>query len=97
MSEAVIAQKAPYGKEIEAGKTYYWCACGRSANAVLRWLAQGRRHGAAGLHRREDGDRLALRLQTVQERALLRRLAQEPVSVRVSVSADGTIARLLNQ
>ena len=32
MSEAVIAQKAPYGKEIEAGKTYYWCACGRSAN-----------------------------------------------------------------
>jgi CDGSH-type Zn-finger protein len=32
MSEAVIAQKGPYGKELEAGKTYYWCACGRSAN-----------------------------------------------------------------
>ncbi len=32
MSEAVIAQRAPYGKELEQGKTYYWCACGRSAN-----------------------------------------------------------------
>lgn len=27
----VVAQKAPYGVEVEAGKTYYWCACGRSA------------------------------------------------------------------
>ena len=32
MSEAVVAQKAPYAKDLEAGKTYYWCACGRSAN-----------------------------------------------------------------
>ena len=32
MSEAIVAQKAPYAKELEAGKTYYWCACGRSAN-----------------------------------------------------------------
>lgn len=28
--EAVIAQKAPYATPVEAGKTYYWCACGRS-------------------------------------------------------------------
>jgi len=27
----VVAQKAPYGIDVEAGKTYYWCACGRSA------------------------------------------------------------------
>lgn len=27
-----IAQKAPYPTEVEAGKTYFWCACGRSAN-----------------------------------------------------------------
>lgn len=26
-----IAQKAPYPVEVEAGKTYFWCACGRSA------------------------------------------------------------------
>ncbi len=27
-----IAQKAPYAVAVEAGKEYYWCACGRSAN-----------------------------------------------------------------
>ncbi|SFU19815.1 CDGSH iron-sulfur domain-containing protein [Sedimentitalea nanhaiensis] len=26
-----IAQKAPYPVEVTAGKTYFWCACGRSA------------------------------------------------------------------
>jgi len=32
MSETpIIAQKAPYPVEVEAGKTYFWCACGRSA------------------------------------------------------------------
>ena len=28
----IIAQKAPYPTEVEAGKTYFWCACGKSAN-----------------------------------------------------------------
>ena len=27
---AVVAQKSPYGIDVEAGKTYFWCACGRS-------------------------------------------------------------------
>jgi CDGSH-type Zn-finger protein len=31
MSEAVVAQKAPYPVAVEAGKSYYWCACGLSA------------------------------------------------------------------
>jgi len=31
MSEAKIAQKAPYPIEVEAGRKYFWCACGRSA------------------------------------------------------------------
>ena len=32
MSDApIIAQKAPYPVEFEAGKTYFWCACGKSA------------------------------------------------------------------
>ena len=26
-----IAQKSPYAVEVEAGKRYMWCACGRSA------------------------------------------------------------------
>jgi CDGSH-type Zn-finger protein len=30
MSEAVIAQKGPFAVDVEAGRTYYWCACGRS-------------------------------------------------------------------
>ncbi|MBS0544009.1 MAG: CDGSH iron-sulfur domain-containing protein [Proteobacteria bacterium] len=25
-----IAQKAPYAVEVEGGKQYFWCACGRS-------------------------------------------------------------------
>jgi CDGSH-type Zn-finger protein len=29
MTEAIIAQKAPYAVELEPGD-YWWCACGRS-------------------------------------------------------------------
>ena len=32
MTDPVIAQKSPYGVQVEAGKTYAWCACGRSQN-----------------------------------------------------------------
>ena len=32
MSDApIIAQKAPYPIEVTAGKSYFWCACGKSA------------------------------------------------------------------
>ena len=31
MSEAIIAQRSPYGTDVEEGKTYWWCTCGRSA------------------------------------------------------------------
>jgi CDGSH-type Zn-finger protein len=31
MSERVMAAKAPIGVDVDAGKTYWWCACGRSA------------------------------------------------------------------
>ncbi len=30
MSEPVVAQKSPYPVAVEAGKSYYWCACGMS-------------------------------------------------------------------
>lgn len=30
MAESVIAQKSPYAVEVEAGKKYWWCTCGRS-------------------------------------------------------------------
>ncbi|MGI9434186.1 MAG: CDGSH iron-sulfur domain-containing protein [Geminicoccaceae bacterium] len=32
MSDAIVAQKGPFAVELEAGKTYAWCSCGRSAN-----------------------------------------------------------------
>ncbi|KPJ92915.1 MAG: glutamate synthase, partial [Gammaproteobacteria bacterium SG8_15] len=32
MSEPECPQKAPYPVDVEQGKTYYWCACGRSKN-----------------------------------------------------------------
>ncbi len=30
MEKPVVAQKGPYGIKAEAGKEYWWCACGRS-------------------------------------------------------------------
>jgi CDGSH-type Zn-finger protein len=32
MSEPVVAQKSPYSAQVEAGKSYWWCACGQSKN-----------------------------------------------------------------
>jgi CDGSH-type Zn-finger protein len=31
MEEPRIAARAPMGVEVEEGKAYFWCACGRSA------------------------------------------------------------------
>ncbi len=31
MSDPVIAQKTPMPVDVEAGKNYFWCACGKSA------------------------------------------------------------------
>jgi CDGSH iron-sulfur domain-containing protein 3 len=30
--EAIVAQRGPYQVQLEAGKEYWWCRCGRSAN-----------------------------------------------------------------
>ncbi len=32
MTEPIIARRSPAATEVEDGKTYYWCACGRSKN-----------------------------------------------------------------
>jgi len=31
MTERVAAAKVPMGVDVEAGKTYWWCRCGKSA------------------------------------------------------------------
>ena len=32
MSTPEVPQKGPYPIDVEAGKTYFWCSCGRSGN-----------------------------------------------------------------
>jgi CDGSH-type Zn-finger protein len=32
MTDPVIAQTSPFVVQVEADKTYWWCACGKSAN-----------------------------------------------------------------
>jgi CDGSH-type Zn-finger protein len=32
MADPKIAQKSPFGVQVEAGQSYFWCACGQSKN-----------------------------------------------------------------
>lgn len=32
MAEPTIAQKSPYAVEVQEGKKYWWCACGKSTS-----------------------------------------------------------------
>mgnify|MGYP000464574521 FL=1 len=40
--DPVIAGRAPLPVEVEAGKAYFWCTCGRSANQPFCDGAHGR-------------------------------------------------------
>jgi CDGSH-type Zn-finger protein len=31
MTDPVIASRTPYAVDVETGKTYWWCTCGKSA------------------------------------------------------------------
>ncbi len=31
MDDRLVAQKSPFRVEVEAGRAYWWCVCGRSA------------------------------------------------------------------
>ena len=35
MAEPIPAQKSPYPVDVDAGKKYRWCACGRSAKQLF--------------------------------------------------------------
>ena len=35
MADPIPAQKAPYEYTVEAGRNYFWCACGRSQKQPL--------------------------------------------------------------
>ena len=64
MAEPIPAQKEPYGINVEAGKRYFWCACGRSANQPFcDGSHQGTGLDPGSVHRRGDRRGLAVRLQ----------------------------------
>lgn len=44
MSEAAIASRTPFVVDVEAGKKYMWCACGRSKSQPF---CDGRHKGSA--------------------------------------------------
>lgn len=50
MSEAVIAQKSPFPVEVEAGKKYLWCSCGRSSKQPFCDLESHKAVGMAPVH-----------------------------------------------
>jgi CDGSH-type Zn-finger protein len=35
MTDRVIAAKSPFGVEVKAGQSYFWCRCGRSSKQPL--------------------------------------------------------------
>ena len=35
MPDVVVAQKSPYAIQAEAGRKYWWCACGRSSKQPI--------------------------------------------------------------
>lgn len=35
MDTARIARRGPFGIEVEAGQTYWWCSCGRSSKQTF--------------------------------------------------------------
>jgi len=41
--EPTIAKKGPFAVELEAGKEYHWCACGKSKNQPF---CDGSHHGS---------------------------------------------------
>ena len=70
-------RRRPIRHNVEAGKTYYWCACGRSANQPF---CDGS-HKAVGMAPKpftaeKTGTAYLCGCKTVEERALLRRYAQ---------------------
>ena len=80
MTAAHIAQKTPIPVEVEAGKDYWWCACGQSKRQPF---CDGSHKGTAFYAREVDrrglGPQVLLRLQADQGRTLLRRQPQGAV------------------
>ncbi len=81
MADTVAAPLNPFLVELIEGRTYSWCRCARSARQPF---CDGS-HKGSGIEpllftARADRSGASMRLQADQRRALLRRLAQYPLS-----------------
>ena len=77
-----IGGRQPITVEVEAGKSYWWCACGRSQNhrfATDRTRSPRSRRSSS---RRIKPKSMVLRLQAIGEEAEVRRQPQETVERR---------------
>ena len=54
MSDPVIAGKTPYAVEVETGRTYWWCTCGKSAKQPF---CDGAHKGSAFTPMKYDADK----------------------------------------
>ena len=92
MATPHIAQKSPIPVEVEAGKDYWWCACGQSKTQPF---CDGS-HKGSGIHANEvDGrcnrTQILLRLQADQEQPALRRHPQGAVTTHSSISSPSPL------
>ena len=87
MTMPIVAQKGPYAHAVDAGQVLLLVRLRPiRQSAVLRRLAQDRRPRADAFRRREERHGLSLRLQAVEERALLRRELTGPCDGRAEAS-----------
>ena len=77
----LIAQKGPYMVAVEAGKSYWWCACGRSQRQPFcDGSHKGTNFAPYGISRRNRRGCMVLRLQAQRWQTVLRRHARYGVS-----------------
>ena len=72
-----IGGRQPIAVEVEAGKSYWWCACGRSQEAtVLRRSHKVTAFTPVEFKAGRSGEGVVLRLQAIVEEADVRRQPQ---------------------
>ena len=86
MSEMMpeIGGRAPLPIEVEPGKSYWWCACGRSKSQPF---CDGSHKGSAFSADRVEGaggrEGVLLHLQALEPQAVVRRQPQEAADVNI--------------
>ena len=99
MSEPDIGGRAPIRVDVEAGKSYWWCACGRSqTQPFCDGSHKVHRLHAGGIEAGGDRQGLLLHLQAHGQAAALRRQPQTSAAgliVFLDLAAEGSVNRSL--